>query len=191
MMTARRIEEAEDRLRDLRWEEWSDLALAALVMGLALGASVVHSPFAGPLFVGALAVGFLAARAFFRRWDLFNGLLLDRDAYSIPEVRGRAEHIASMESRRTLAASARNRLEPAPGFSLAARVAAVAEELAALASELENEELALDPQCAVRCLELVTNCTDSPLLNELLPAEDVRVRIRQIRAGFEERRLAA
>jgi hypothetical protein len=191
MMTARRIEEAEDRLRDLRWEEWSDLALAALVMGLALGASVVHSPFAGPLFVGALAVGFLATRAFFRRWDFFNGLLLDGDAYSIPEVRGRAERIASMESRRTLAASARNRLEPAPGFSLAARVAAVTEELAALASELENEELKLDPKCAVRCFELLTNCTDSPLLNELLPAEDVQLRIRQIRAGFGERRPAA
>jgi hypothetical protein len=191
MMTARRIEEAEDRLRDLRWEEWSDLALAALVMGLALGASVVHSPFAGPLFVGALAVGFLATRAFFRRWDFFNGLLLDGDAYSIPEVRGRAERIASMESRRTLAASARNRLEQAPGFSLAARVAAVAEELAALASELDDDELGLDPQCAVRCFELLTNCTDSPLLNELLPAEDVQVRIRQIRAGFGERRPAA
>jgi hypothetical protein len=52
MLTARRIEEAEDRLRDLRREEWSDLLLAALVMGLALGASLVHSPFEGPLFVG-------------------------------------------------------------------------------------------------------------------------------------------
>ena len=191
MLTARRIEEAEARLRDLRREEWSDLALAALAMGLALGASVVQSPFAVPLFLGALAVGFLALRAFFRRWELFNGLLLDRDAYSIPEIRGRAEHIASMESRRTLAASARNRLEPVPGFSLAPRVAAVVEELASLASDLENEELVLDPQCAVRCLELLTNFTDSPLLNELLPAQDVQVRIRQIRAGFEERRLAA
>ena len=191
MMTARRIKEAENRLRDLRREEWSDLALAGLVWGLALGASVVHSPFAGPLFAGALAVAFLAARAFFRRWNLFDGLLLDRDAYSIPEVRGRAEHIASMESRRTLAASVRSRLKPAPGFSLPTRVAAVAEELAALADELENEDLALDPQCAVRCLVLLTDCTDSPLLNELLPAQDVQVRIRQIRAGFEERRLAA
>ena len=191
MLTARRIEEAGDRLRDLRWEEWSDLVLAALVLGLALGASVVYPPFAVPLFVGALAVGFLAARAFIRRWDLFNELLLDRDAYSIPEIRGRAEHISSMESRRTLAESARNRLEPAPGFSLGARVTAVSEELAALASDLENEELALDPQCAVRCLELLTNVTDSPLLNELLPAQDVQAQIRQIRAGFEERRLAA
>ncbi len=185
MMTARRIKEAENRLRDLRREEWSDLALAGLVWGLALGASVVHSPFAGPLFAGALAVAFLAARAFFRRWNLFDGLLLDRDAYSIPEVRGRAEHIASM------AASVRSRLKPAPGFPLPTRVAAVAEELAELADELENEDLALDPQCAVRCLVLLTDFTDSPLLNELLPAQDVQVRIRQIRAGFEERRLAA
>ena len=78
-----------------------------------------------------------------------------------------------------------------PGFPLAPRVAGAAEELVALASELEDEELALDPECAVRCLELLTNGTDSPLLNDLLPAEDVQVRIRQIRAGFDERRLAA
>lgn len=190
-MTARTIEEAERRLRELRQEEWSDLVLAALAMGLALGATGVQPPLAGPLFIGALAVGFLAARAFVRRWELFDRLLLDRDAYAIPEIRRRAKDIASMESRRTLAVSARNRLKPAPGFSLATRVAAAAEELEALASELEDEELSLDPACAVRCLQLLTNGTDSPLLNDLLPAEDVRVRIHQIRAGFERRRLAA
>jgi hypothetical protein len=117
--------------------------------------------------------------------------LLDRDAYAIPEIRRRAEHIASMESRRELAASVRNRLTPVPGFSLATRVAAAAEELEALASELEDEDLSFDPACAVRCLELLTNGMDSPLLNDLLPAEDVRAGIRQIRAGFERRRLAA
>jgi hypothetical protein len=191
MMTARTIEEAERRLHELRQEEWSDLTLAALAMGFALGATVVYPSLAGPLFIGALAVGFVAARAFFRRWELFDRLLLDRDAFAIPEVRRRAEHIAAMESRRTLAASVRNRLTPAPGFSLATRVAAAAEELVALASELEDEKLALDPECAVRCLELLTNGTDSPLLNDLLPVEDVRVRIRQIRGGFEPRRLAA
>jgi hypothetical protein len=190
-MTARRIEEAEGQLRELRQEEWSDLALAALAMGLALSATVVHPPLAGPFFIGALAVGFLGARAFFRRWDLFDRLLLDGDAYVIPEVRRRAEDIASMQSRRTLAASVRNRLTPLTGFPLATRVAAAAEELVALASELEDEELVLDPMCAVRCMQLLTNTADSPLLNDLLPEENVRAWIRQIRAGFERRRLAA
>jgi hypothetical protein len=190
-MTARATEEAERRLHELREEEWSDLALAALAMGLALGATVLHPSLAGPLFIGALVVGFLAARAFFRRWELFDRLLLDREANAIPQIRRRAENIASMESRRAIAASVRIRLTPVPGYSLATRVAAVAEELDALASQLEDEELALDPACAVRCLELLTRGTDSPLLNHLLPEEDVRVRIRQIRAGFERHRLAA
>jgi hypothetical protein len=190
-MTARTIEEAERRLHELRTEEWSDLTLAALAMGLALGATAVHPPLAGPLFIGALVVGFLATRAFIRRWELFERLLLDRDAYAIPEIRRRAQDIASMESRRALAVSVRNRLTPVPGYSLATRVAAAAQELVALASQLEDEELALDPACAVRCLQLLTNSMDSPLLNDLLPEGDVHVWIRQIRAGFERRRLPA
>lgn len=191
MTTARNIEDAEKRLHDLRQEEWSDLVLAALVIGLALVASVVHPPFAGPLFIGGLVAAFLAGRAFFRRWELFDRLLEDRDAYAIPEIRGRANKIASMESRRALAASIRNRLTPVPGYPLQARVVGAAEELKALASELEDEELSLNPACAVLCLHLLAADTESPLLNELLPMEDVRVRVRQIRAGFERIRLVA
>jgi hypothetical protein len=184
VMTGRMVEEAEQRLRQLRQDEWSRLALAVLATGLALVASLVHPPLAIPFFLGGLTVGVLALRAVLERSDLVYRLMQDRDAYLIPEIRRHAEEAASMESRRTLAETVRNRINPAPGYHLRGRVAAVADQLELLACELEDDALDLDPACAVRCLELVTRYEDSPLLNELLPADEVPVQLRQIRAGF-------
>jgi hypothetical protein len=184
-MTARMIEEAERRLHELRRDEWSRLLLAALAAVLAVGASLVHRPLALPFFLGALTVGVLAGRTVFERDDLTHRLLLDRDAYAIPEIRRKAEGLATMENRRMLAGAVRRTLTPVPGYQTRARVRAVAEELEALACELEDERLLLDPGCAVQCTELITVYMDSPLFNELLPAEDLRVQLRQIRAGFQ------
>jgi hypothetical protein len=189
-MTARRIQDAERRLHELREEEWSDLGLAVVAMALSLAATALYPPLALPLFIGALAVAYLAIRAIFRRWDLFDRLLLDREAYVIREVRRRAENAASMKSRRDLAESLRNHLRPVPGYPIPAQVADAAAELAELAAALEDEELLLDPVCAVQCLQLVTNGAESPLLNPAL-AQGLRARVRQIRAGFQPRRLAA
>jgi hypothetical protein len=178
------VEEAEHRLRLLRQDEWSCLALAALATGLALGASVVHPPLAIPFFLGGLTVGILALRAVFQRSDLVHRLMRNRDAYLIPEIRRHAEDVAASKSRRMLAELVRVKLRAVPGYPLRPRVAAAAEELETLAAELEDDRLVLDPACAVQCLELLTGYEDSPLLNELLPAEDVCVQLRQIRAGF-------
>jgi hypothetical protein len=185
------VEEAEHRLRQLRQDEWSRLALAALATGLALGASVVHPPLAIPFFLGGLTVGVLALRAVFERSDLVHRLMLDRDAYLIPEIRRHVEDVAAMESRRILAQTVRRRLGPVPGYPMRARVAAVAEELESLAGELEDDSLVLDPACAVQCLELVAGYEVSPLLNELLPAEEVCVQLRQIRRGFRPAELSS
>ena len=65
-----------------------------------------------------------------------------------------------------------------------------AEELEALACELEDEELALDPACAVACMRLLSDVSESPLLNPALPPELLRSRVRQIRSGFEAGRAA-
>jgi hypothetical protein len=186
-MNAEAIKQAEHQLHEFRLEEWADLGLAASAMGLALAASVIHPPFALPLLIGALASAILAGRAFFRRLDLADRLLLDRDAYAIPEIRRRGEDMASMENRRALAQTVRGRLTPEPGYSRSPRVVATAEALGTLASELEDERLSLDPVCAVRCHQLVSNYADSPLLNSLLPDEDIQVWIRRIRLGFEPR----
>ena len=85
-----------------------------------------------------------------------------------------------------LAASIRRLLEP-PGYPCAARVRAEAKGLEALARELDDATLSLDPACAVACKQLLTEPTVSPLFSEALPADDVGARVRQIRAGFQQR----
>jgi hypothetical protein len=139
-----------------------------------------------PLLVGGLTSAVLAARAYWRRWELLDRLALDREAYRIPEVRLRADRSATMESRRMLAECIRRLLDP-PGYPCAARVRAEAEELEALARELDDSTLSLDPACAVACKRLLTEADLSPLFNETLPADDTSARIRQIRAGFKQR----
>ena len=186
-MTARTVKEAEHQLHELRQDEWADLGLATLAMGFALVASFLHPALAMPLFIGALASSVLAGRAFFRRSELFDQLLLDRDAYAIPEIRRRAEEIASMESRRTLANAVRAKLTPLPGYSRPPRVSAAADDLTLLACELDDKTLSLDLDCAVRCYQLLNNYGESPLLNHLLPEQDVQTWIRRIRCGFGPR----
>lgn len=183
-MNAEAIEQAERRLHELRLDEWFELGLAVSAMGLALAASVLEPPFAVPLLIGTLASAVLAGRAFFRRLALSDRLLLDRDAHAIPEIRRRGEDMASMENRRALAQVVRAGLTPEPGYSSSTQVAATA-ELRALASELEDEGLSLDPVCAARCHQLMNNYAESPLLNSLLPDENIQVWIRRIHLGFE------
>jgi hypothetical protein len=179
-MIARAVEEADRRLHDLRREEWEDGALAVAACTLAIAASVVYPTLALPLFVGAMFVLGRATAAEWRRSDLLDALVLERDAYAIAEVRARAEHEASMDNRRWLSRAIRSRLELAEN----PRVLANGDQFAALADELVDARLELDPACAVACSRLLTDDIWSPLNNEALPAEDVRSRLVQIRSGF-------
>lgn len=181
-MYARAVDEASVRLRELRHEEWADLGLGALVLGLAVAAAEVRPAIAVPLLIGGFAMGALGVRALWRRWDLVERLSGERDAYVIPEIRAFASLEATMERRQTFAALIRCRLaEPE------ARIAAVAEELQALASDLEDDELELDPACAVACSRLLSSVPGSPLINRTFPPEELRSRVSQIRAGFAAR----
>jgi hypothetical protein len=180
------LEETQTRLRVLRHAEWEDAALAVLAFGLALAASQLFRTLALPLTMGALAASYLALRAFWRHWELVDRLLLDRDAYQIREVRRRAERAATFENRRLLATSIRSLLKD-PDCAVPARVRAGAEGLEALAAELDDADLSLDPACAVACERLLMDGGASPLLNPALPADDAGARLRQIRAGFERR----
>ena len=65
-----------------------------------------------------------------------------------------------------------------------------AEELEALARELEDDELALDRAFAVACMRLLSDVSASPHFNPALPPERLRSRVRQIRSGFEPRQAA-
>jgi hypothetical protein len=187
-MYARAVDDAAARLRELRQEECGDLGLSALALGLAVAATQVRPAFAAPLFLGGLGVGMLGVRALWRRWDLVERLAGERDAHVIPEVEAYARRESTMERRRTFAALMRKEL-PQPGCAVDARIAAVAEELEALAAELDDDELALDPATAVACMRLLSDVTVSPLLNRAYPPDELRSRICQIRCGFSPRPL--
>ncbi|HEU0246274.1 MAG TPA: hypothetical protein VFR38_04240 [Gaiellaceae bacterium] len=188
VMYARAVDDAATRLRDLRYEVRGDFGLAALAIGLALAATQVVHELVAPLFIGGMATLVLGVRALWRRWDLLDRLADDRDAYVISEVRSFALRETTMDRRHSFAALIRGRLaDPA----LEARVAAAADELEALAGELDDDAFALDPACAVACARLLSDVVGSPLLNPDLPAQQLRSRIFGIRSGFRPRRLAA
>lgn len=189
-MYARAVDDASARLRELRHEEWADFGLAALATGLALGATAVRPAFAVPLLLGGMWIGALGVRALWRGWDLVDRLAGDRDAYVIPEVLAYAAREGTRERRRSYAALIRSTLRE-PGPALKSRVHAAASDLEALASELEDAKLELDPVCAVACMRLVSDLAVSPLLNPGLPPDELRSRVHQIRSGFHDPRLAA
>jgi hypothetical protein len=182
-MYARAIDDASTRLRRLRREEQEDLALAAAAIALALVATQVHGALALPLFLGGVFVGALGVRAMWRHWDLLEHLAGERDAYSIDEVRAYASREATMSRRRNYAAIIRGTLTHSGGAA-DERLVVVADDLEALALELLDDELALDPACAVYCMRLVTDPEASPLLNPGISREELRSRITRIRSGF-------
>jgi hypothetical protein len=182
-MYARAVDDAALRLRELRHDEWDDFGVAALALSLAVVAAEFRPQFALPLFLGGLAVLALGVRALWRRWDLVDRLAGERDTYVIFEVLDYASRETTMERRHSFAALIRGRLRQ-PGVEFEASVAAAREELEALATELEDAELALDPDRAVACMRLLSDLEGSPLLNSALPPDELRSRVRQIRAGF-------
>jgi hypothetical protein len=178
-MYARAVEEGAARLRALRHEEWEDLGLGAVAIALAVAATQVWPELALPLFVGGIAVGAKGVRAAWRRWDLVDRLADYVDAHVIPEVLAYASRHTLMERRRTFASFVRSRL-----LTGDERVAAVAQDLEALASELEDDSLALDPVAAVACMRLLSE-PDSPLLARSAPTDELRSRVLQVRSGFK------
>jgi hypothetical protein len=185
-MVAREVEHAATELRVLRREAQQQGGLAAVAFGLALTASQLRPAFAVPLLFGGIASLFLLVRALSRRWELIDRLVLDRDAYAIPEVRRRAEEAATMESRHALASTIRNLLNQ-PALVPAGRVSTSATDLEVLAAELDDDHLALDPVSAVACTRLLGDMAESPLRNPRFPPEDVHSRIAQILGGFRPR----
>jgi hypothetical protein len=188
-MHARAVDDASSRLRELRQEEFADLGLASLSIALALAATQVRPVLAMPLFLGGVVVAVLGTRALWRRWDLVDRLAGEREAHVIPEVLAHAARETTVDRRHAHAARIRQEVQQTR-LVYGDRVALAAEELEALACELEADELALDPVCAVACMRLLSDVSESPLLNPALPPEDLRSRVRQIRSGFEARQVA-
>lgn len=183
-MYARAVDQADARLRELREEERWELALGAAALAASVVAAGALPELAAPLFIGGLVVGLLGIRTLWRRWDLLERLSGERDAHVISEVRAVAAREATVERRQCFAALIRSRVNEARRVS-DVRVLAVADELEALASELEDDDLALEATAAVACARFLSDVAGSPLLNHASPVEDVRSRVRQIRLGLE------
>jgi hypothetical protein len=183
---ARAVDQADARLRELRQEGRGELGLAGAALSASVVATAVRPALAAPLFIGGLVVGVLGARAVWRHWDLLERLSGERDAHVISEVRAFASREATTDRRRSFAALVRCRLREA-SHANDARLLAVADELEALAAELEDDDLTLEPACAVACTRLLSDFAGSPLLNQTFATEDLRSRVRQIRCGFTPR----
>ena len=85
--------------------------------------------------------------------------------YVIAEVRAYAARQATMARRHSFATAIRSTVqETAPS-----RISAAAQELEALAQELDDENLELDPACAVACMRLLEDPADSSLLDAVAP----------------------
>ena len=187
-MYARAVDDASARLQELRREEWQELALAGLALGLALVATQLHPALAMPLFIGGVVVGGRGMTALWRRWDLVDRLAAERDAHAIADVRAYASRHATMERRQHFAALIRGTVKQ-PGSAVELRVRAATADLEALASDLEDQSLALDPASAIACLRLVSDPGSSPLLNPGLPPEDLRSLVHRIRSSFHDPQL--
>ena len=190
-MYARQVEEQSSELHELKRDELELIGLTVLCFGLALAAHG-RPTLALPLLTAGLGGAALAVRAFWRRWDLVDRLLMEREAYSIAEVRTRAEQTALIENRRSLASSIRWRLEHASAFEEPdGRFLRVVPELTALADELEDESLDLDLLRAVECERLLTDGITSPLVDATASPDDLFAWICRIRAGFAPRGIAS
>jgi hypothetical protein len=165
-MTARQIDEAATKLRDLRALTIGDLALAGIVFALAITASLISPSLALPLLIGALAVTVLGVRALLQHEFLVEDLALDEDAYEIGDVRRYGARVASPEHRRALAGSLRAALHgagPQP-------------DLTELIAALEDEQRVVDP-CGVVSLE--------QSLLAAAPVDELRSRLRALLEGSD------
>lgn len=147
-MTARQIDGAATRLRELRADAYEDLGLAGVAFSLALAASVLHPPVALPLLAGALWMTFLGMRAYVARYFLVEELAHEPEAYELPDVRRFGARAASTRNRRLVARSLRGIAEGSTA-ERGERVAAVCPELMAIIAILEDENTELAPSAAV------------------------------------------
>ena len=167
------------------------LGLAALALGLAVTATQIRPSVALPLMLGGFIVGALGVRALWRRWDLVDRLAGERDAYVIPEVLKYAS-LGGHDGEALRHGHVHPRLARRAGFQpRGADSTGERRSSKRWPPSSTDDGLELDPACAVACQRLLSDLGASPLLNASRPPEELRSRVRQIRAGFMSSRSAA
>jgi hypothetical protein len=156
---------------------------AAALAGIAF---VVSNTLGMSLICGVVVLTALALYDTIRRRDLISVMALNEQAYTVPEVRRYGNGLVVARGRRRAAAALERVLRNAgsPGsYYLADRVNACRHDIRALADALKAPEARAEPTSLAMCWQLLRSGADSPLYNWHLPAEDLQVAVRRIRAG--------
>jgi hypothetical protein len=142
----------------------------------------------------ALGTGVLCARAVWRRGELLVLLLAERDAYSIPAVRRRADHFATPTRRHRLGAWLRKIVAVADGDQhppstnvriIDARVRPRRERLLKLAEALDDDRREVHPASVALLHQVLTRPGLSPLYNLGLDEDLVDLALHRVEAGIE------
>lgn len=193
-MDARQLEDAQERLRARRRRTVEAAVLAVAGSAAAVAVSLVSSTLAIALGAGAAVEALVAVAALVSRRELIARLALEPDAYVLPDVDRYGKRLVRLRERQRLAAWLREIIRDAhvPGsFYLRERVARHADEFDSLAQELASPAAQVQPASAVACLRLLTRAPESPLYNGRLPADDLALALRAIRAGIRDAGSAA
>jgi hypothetical protein len=140
-----------------------------------------------PLAAGTVLEAALSALALYGHRERVARLALEPSAYVLPEVARYGRPLAEPGHRARLAAWISEILADAhlPGnLYLADRVRRFAHELETLARDLVQPDTLMQPASAVACKRLLTHPVESPLYNPRLPADELSLALRRIRAGI-------
>lgn len=188
-MTSRELDNAASRLEQIQQQRHARLLLSVPAGALAAGALLLSNALAISLACGIVCLLVLAIGDTVRRRELIATLALNPSAYSVPEVRRYGAGLVMLRGRRQVAAALERVLSHAgtPGsYYLADRVHKCRGEIRDLAEALRAPGTRAEPSSVALCWRLLRSAADSPLYNWHLPAEDLRVTVRRIRAGVRQ-----
>ncbi len=179
-----------EQLRGRVQEAWAG-ALAALLAAAALMA-LGRPGMAGAVACGSLAGVVLAVLARGDRVALVERLVRQRSAYAIDEVARRGEDLVSRSARERIAATIETLVAQADDADAAPpgrlvcdeRVREVRGELLELAAHLADPATRVHPSAVALAERLLAATRLSPLYEERLPAEQVRLALRRIALGI-------
>jgi hypothetical protein len=184
-MTSREVDTAASQLEQIQQQRRARLLLSVPAAGLAAGALVLSNTLAISLVCGLACLLLLALADTVRRRELLARLALNPNAYSVPEVRRYGTSLVVLSGRRRVAAALERVLANAgtPGsYYLADRVHKCRHEIRELAEALRAPGTRAEPTSVALCWRLLRSAAESPLYNWHLPADDLPVAVRQIRA---------
>lgn len=187
-MTARDLDAAAQELRNRQRRAGESALLGLVCAGLCAASALLAPGAAFALGGGALFQTLIAAASLIRRRSLLARLALEPEAYQVREVRLYGDRLTRQRQRVQLARGIRSMIRDALNPSalyLGDRVLSHARELDALARDLLSPSVRVHPASIARCRALLTEAAESPLYNPRLPADDLAMVLRRIRAGIE------